>query len=207
LAEAADPDAGGGWVDSAVTYLADRSIPPVWHASGTADAQDWHEGAYRTYPVRIHDMRPQAEGLSLDRNGFRLARHRSAVRDFDDEDELHAIYVPEMEALVMAAAGASRAVVLGPTVRDPAARMPVQRPFHRVHSDFTDENGPEWARRLLTQGALEGPARGPRATPGEAEALLRGATPSTTSGARSTGRWSASPSGWWTPRRWGPTTS
>jgi hypothetical protein len=163
----------GAWIDSTVTYLADRSIPPVWHGSGTADARDWHEGRYGAFPVRIHDLRPLAEDLSLDRNGFLLTRHGSAVRDFDDLDEIHEVYVPEMEALIMGLTGASRAIVLGPAVREASARMPVQRPFHRVHSDFTDQNGPEWARALLTEGNTAGRVTTPRVSREEADAILR----------------------------------
>jgi hypothetical protein len=165
---------GAAWIESAVTYLADRSIPPVWHGSGTPYAEERHEGRYGSFPVRIHDLRPVADELSLDRNGFVLARHESAVRDFDDEDALFGTYVPEMEALVCRLSGATRAVVLGPSVRAPTAAMPVQRPFHRVHSDFTDANGPQWARDLLTKGNFLGRVTTPLASEAEADALLGG---------------------------------
>jgi hypothetical protein len=165
--------AGRPWVDTAVTYLADRSIPPVWHGSGTPDARGWHEGRYGDFPVRIHDLRPTASDLSLDRNGFVLVRHPTAVRDFDDPVELYETYVAEMEALVLDVTGASRAVTLGPSVRQATGRMPVERPFHLAHSDFTDQNGPEWARTLLTKGNLSGHVRHPLASDHEADALLQ----------------------------------
>ena len=42
--------------------------------------------------VPIHDARPVADRVSLDANGFALVNHRSAVRDFfDDETNLLAL--------------------------------------------------------------------------------------------------------------------
>jgi hypothetical protein len=45
--------------------------------------------------MTVHDARPIAAALSLDREGFELIGHRSAVRDFYDEDELRRVYYAE----------------------------------------------------------------------------------------------------------------
>ena len=43
----------------------------------------------------IHDLRPAASQLALDEAGFKLLTHRSAVKDFWDEDEIRRVYYPE----------------------------------------------------------------------------------------------------------------
>src|SRR5947199_175401 len=50
--------------------------------------------------VKIHDMRPVAGELSLDREGFELVEQHTAVRDFWDDDEVRRIYYPEAEAFI-----------------------------------------------------------------------------------------------------------
>jgi hypothetical protein len=54
--------------------------------------------AHEPHTVRIHDMRPVATRMSLDREGFALINHRSAVADFGDEAQLRRIYYPKPSA-------------------------------------------------------------------------------------------------------------
>ena len=56
--------------------------------------------------VPIHDARPVADRVSLDANGFALVNHRSAVRDFFDDEEVRRVYYPEVERVVKQATGA-----------------------------------------------------------------------------------------------------
>jgi hypothetical protein len=71
--------------------------------------------------IPIHDARA-ARDLSLDRNGFTLIEHRSAVTDFRDADQVKRIYYPEIERLVMRLTGAEKVLVFGDVLRsdDPA---------------------------------------------------------------------------------------
>src|SRR5919204_617308 len=73
----------------------------------------------RSEPHRmtIYDARPVAARLSLDTEGLALVEHRSAVKDFYDEDELSRVYYPEAERLVAEATGASRVLVFDHTIR------------------------------------------------------------------------------------------
>ena len=65
--------------------------------------------AYRD--VDIHDARPRmaAGEIGLDGAGFVLARHDTACRDFADEAEIKAVYLPEMLELVRRLVGADAA--------------------------------------------------------------------------------------------------
>ena len=116
------------------------------------------------HTVPIFDMRPIADDLSLDVQGFALVEAPTSVTDFYNESELEATYYPEAESLVARATGASRVVVFDHTIRrrehgveDRAPGMPRQ-PVTRIHGDYTEVSGPQRVRDLM--GA-------------EAEALLK----------------------------------
>jgi hypothetical protein len=113
-----------------------------------------------THRVPIHDARPVADRVSLDANGFALINHRSAVRDFFDDEEVRRVYYPEVERVVKQATGAYRVHIFDHTVRrrvdgaqdrSDAPRQPVQR----VHIDHTARSGPQRVRDLLPDEADE----------------------------------------------------
>jgi len=115
--------------------------------------------------VPIHDARPVASDISLDREGFAVLPHVSLTRDFYDDDEVRRTYYPEAERLLQQVTGASRVFVFDHTVRrrvpdtaDRAAGAPRQ-PVGRVHVDHTETSAPQRIRDFLGE---------------EAEALLRG---------------------------------
>jgi hypothetical protein len=92
--------------------------------------------------VAVHDARPIADRVSLDANGFAVMQHRSAVRDFLDDEEVRRVYYPEVERIVKRATGADRVHIFDHTTRrrvagaqdrGDAPRQPVQR----VHIDHT----------------------------------------------------------------------
>ena len=143
-----------------VNYLSD---PPV------ENPRRWLQ--YRTYDksrsnmrlephmVAMHNARPIAAGLDLDREGFVLARHQSAVVDLKDLDAVSAIQPEELEALVVSLTGASRAFCIGPqrrlaeSVPENERSLDATRgldtfPARFVHGDFTDE-GVHWSAEDL----------------------------------------------------------
>jgi hypothetical protein len=120
---------------------------------------------HEAHPVSIRSLRGKSPEASLDREGFELTRHTSAVRDFYDENEIRTVYYPEAERLIAEATGASRVFIFDHTVRrrvrgadDRAPGLPRQ-PATRVHVDHTEKSGPQRVRDLLGD---------------EAEALLEG---------------------------------
>ncbi|HEV3178251.1 MAG TPA: CmcJ/NvfI family oxidoreductase, partial [Stellaceae bacterium] len=119
---------------------------------------------HEAHRVSIHDLRPVAENAELDEQGFGVVRHRSAVRDFWDEDEVRGSYYPEVEAELTRATGATRVFIFDHTVRRhiPGAddnREGVRQPARRVHVDHTARSGPQRVRDLI---------------PGDADELLKG---------------------------------
>jgi hypothetical protein len=110
--------------------------------------------------VPIRDARPIVGEITLDRHGFELVRHRSAVRDFYDDDEVKRIYYPEAERLLRAATGASRVFVFDHMTRRRAISGDGtgdgrRQPVTRVHVDHTARSGPQRVRDLLADDAEE----------------------------------------------------
>jgi hypothetical protein len=116
---------------------------------------------HETHRVPIHDMRPIESEISLDREGFELLGHRSAVRDFYNDEEVRAVYYPESERLIADALGASKVHIFDHTVRrrvagvqDRAIGAPRQ-PATRVHVDHTAKSGPQRVRDFFGDEAEE----------------------------------------------------
>lgn len=120
------------------------------------------ERNFSTVPrsVRIANGR-HAPTASLDREGFALTRHDTAVRDFADAAEIETIYYPEMEQLLRAMTGASRVVVFDHNLRLDAGDAvgpdvgPNRRPpVRQVHNDFTEASAARRAAGLVGAEAL-----------------------------------------------------
>src|SRR5271155_3576678 len=105
------------WVEAPVNYLANLSIKPVTYNPPAGTGLPRRVGNYRDFTVRIHDARPIAKDLSLDRQAFILTRHDTQVRDFYDEEEVRTKYHAEVEALIKRETGATKVVVFDHTVR------------------------------------------------------------------------------------------
>jgi hypothetical protein len=103
--------------------------------------------------VPIADGRQLSECFSLDREGFELGRHATAVSNFLDDDEVRSIYYPEVERLVRGATGASQVVIFDHTVRIEDARKSrandTRAPVRTMHNDYTLKSGPQRITDLL----------------------------------------------------------
>ncbi|MEL6316118.1 MAG: CmcJ/NvfI family oxidoreductase, partial [Pseudomonadota bacterium] len=138
-----------GAVTAELKHLRRGGGPARVHV-GAPGATVRHEGVEELRPTTILDGRPYAADFTLDRNGFALRRHDSAVADFEDAEERAAVYDPEVAALVRAATGAAKVLVFDHTVRKDAAGAGRQ-PARHVHVDYTDVSGPARARDFLTE--------------------------------------------------------
>jgi hypothetical protein len=107
------------------------------------------------HSVPVFDMRPIADTLDLDVQGFALVPAPTQVTNFYDEAQLRQTYYREAEELVKQATGASRVVVFDATIRrrehgveDRTPGTPRQ-PVTRIHGDYTDLSGPQRVRDLM----------------------------------------------------------
>jgi hypothetical protein len=103
------------------------------------------------YIMTISDARPMIQELALDRQGFALMQHTSAVANFYDSDEVRATYYPELQRLVAEVTGAEKVVIFAHDVRcAPKAGVGgVREPVFAVHNDYTLKSGPQHVHDLL----------------------------------------------------------
>ncbi len=112
------------------------------------------------HTVPIGDMRAIADTLSIDREGFELLRHTSAVEDLYDDDAVDNRYVPEIEALLRQRFDADRVVIFDATRRSDDGEGAVNRdgrrgPARRVHVDYTVKSGPQRVADILGEAEAE----------------------------------------------------
>lgn len=106
---------------------------------------------------RIMTIREAQRGEThLDREGFQLVPHSSAVRDFRDSQQLERVYYPEVCRLVAEVTGArSVAVAATPFIRFGersalSGQLRNSRPARFVHIDYGDARGKALAEQVFT---------------------------------------------------------
>ena len=150
-------------VETTLNYLAPMPERPFFFQYEPPSGTPWRntKGDRRTMAIR--DARRLDRPPSLDREGFALARHATAVEDLWDEQAVKAVYYRELEALVRAVTGAERVVAFDHNLRSATKterREPgIQPPVRYTHNDYTERSGPQRVRDLFGD---------------EAERLLRG---------------------------------
>jgi hypothetical protein len=114
-------------------------------------------GGFSRKLVPIHDGRAVLDQMTLDREGFVLRRHETAVSNFFDPTQVCAIYYPEIEQLLKEVTGAARAVAFEHDVRSasPAERdaTGARQAVKVVHDDYTEKSAPERVRLYLPKEA------------------------------------------------------
>ena len=148
-------------VEAPLVYSVHTGAKPVNETGGKDGLMRSTTGVYEKHLMRIADGRAHRERYRLDECGFELVDHPTAVRDFFDQDELRAVYYPEMERLIAATSGARRVHVFDHTLRssddDVRAERKIREPVKSVHNDYTEWSGPQRVRDFF---------------PDEAEALI-----------------------------------
>jgi hypothetical protein len=146
-------------VDAVLNYLAPTEGKPCRYAGSLAQDEVPGMAMDQRCRQRIHDARSVAHVLSLESEGCQLVHHRSAVRDFWNEDAVRRAYYPEMEALITAVTGACWAFAFDHTVRRRIFGLPdrtpgaPRQPRLRVEVDYTEASAPQRARELTGHAA------------------------------------------------------
>jgi hypothetical protein len=151
-------------VEAALYYLVPTTERPRTYTDDPPPGEPRSTVASEEHVLPIHDLRPVASTVSLDREGFDFIRHDTAVKNFWDDDEIKAVYYPEVESALKQATGADRVFIFDHTTRRriPGAqdsRTSIRQPVPRVHVDHTAKSGIQRVRDLI---------------PDEAEELLKG---------------------------------
>lgn len=144
-------------ISTSFLYLAADSPPPFAYAFPPPAGQAERGGDYDWVPAQVADARPRADNLSLDREGFVLRRHPTALVDVADDAAVKAVYYPEIAALIRQETGASRVLVFDHTRRLAGAEPPAgtREAVLRVHNDYTMRSGPQRLRDLLPADQAE----------------------------------------------------
>ena len=161
IAERAD------YVTADLTYVAEGSFINRRFAAPGVEA---NTGKYEVHKVRIRNARPFRKELTLDRCGFQLFDHKSAVKNFYDNDEVGAIYPQEVVEAVKKWTGATNVAAGGWMVRNSgdlskfdkpragyAHHGGVQPPAAEAHVDYLPEVADRNAKTTYERHFPNGP--------------------------------------------------
>lgn len=153
------------FVVAELNYLAPTDGKPRTYAFDPPPGEPKSTALPEPHEVPVFDGRSISDSFSLDREGFALVRHPTAVRDFYNDEEIRKVYYPAAESFIRATLRADRVVIFDHTVRrrvegaaDIRGAGPRQ-PATRIHVDQTDASGANRVREHL---------------PAEADELLKG---------------------------------
>ena len=146
--------AAGADVVAPLTFIVPQDTKPVFHSTALTGGTQKLFFETESIAVPIADMRPVADGFSVDREGFELLRHETQVANLYDDDAVENRYYPEIAALLNERFGADRTVVFDATRRadsETGAPNPdgMRGPAVRVHVDYTVKSGPQRVADIL----------------------------------------------------------
>ena len=143
------PQAGVRKVKGSISYIHEMAERPRFYAND--HSRDVLDLDPRT--VDIEDARSWAAQPDLDREGFMLTRHVSAVENFRDAEAVARIHPAEIEKLLLEVTGADRVVVNGSGVlrfgesSPDAGRLNNSFPARFIHIDCSDKTAAQFAER------------------------------------------------------------
>ena len=144
--------ASSSFIEAELNYLRDTGVRPVNYTFQPPPGVPQRSGEVDVRRVRISDARRVQEAPVLDRNGFQLLSHVSAVQDFSDENTIRSVYYREAEELIQRVTGAVKVVIFDHTrrfARQDHSEPGVREPGNRVHNDQTFVSGPRRVRDHL----------------------------------------------------------
>ena len=138
----------------ALYFIRPQDTKPVFHSAALTGGDPKIFFDIEAQTVAIADMRAIADNLSIDRQGFELLRHKTAVEDLYDDHAIDSQYYPEIEALLRRRFNATRVVIFDTTRRSDGStgaenRDGLRGPAWRVHVDYTVKSGPQRVQDLL----------------------------------------------------------
>ena len=142
-------------VEGVVAYTAPMSERARYYANDhSRDVLDLER-----HTVRIEDARTVADAPQLDREGFVLVPHKSAVANFRDGEEVKRIHPGEIEKLLLELTGADKVVVMGSGIlrfgesSDLAGKSDNSYPARFIHIDCSDPTAVSNAERSAPKDA------------------------------------------------------
>src|SRR5467141_1541768 len=109
-------------VEAVLNYLAPTTGRPRTYTNDPPPGQPRSTVVSESHVLPIHNLRPVSASASLDREGFALVRDETTVTNFWDDDEVRAVYYPEVESALKKATGADRVFIFDHTTPYPGRR-------------------------------------------------------------------------------------
>jgi hypothetical protein len=138
-----------------IAYVAKDGSRPFYYAN----AHEKDRVPLDPRPMPVHDAR--AINAHIDREGFQLVRHRSAITDWTDRAALEAIHKGEVAALIKALTGADEVQVNAPGIlrysekSGKAGSSDNSHPARFAHVDINDVTAAQFAERGADGRALK----------------------------------------------------
>ncbi len=141
-------------ISASLNFIRRQDSKPTFQSSALTGGKPKYFYDTEAHTVTISDMREIAEELSVDREGFELLQHATAVKDLYDNDAVEQTYFPEIEALLRRKFGASQVVIFDVTRRSDGgagAKIPEgsRGPASQLHVDYTTKSGPQRVKDFL----------------------------------------------------------
>jgi hypothetical protein len=141
-------------ISASLNFIRRQDSKPTIQSSALTGGKPKYFYDNEAHTVTISDMREIAEDLSVDREGFELLHHATAVKDLYDDDTVKRAYLPEIEALLRRKFGASKVVIFDVTRRSDGgagATNPegLRGPASQLHVDYTTKSGPQRMKDIL----------------------------------------------------------
>ncbi len=141
-------------ISASLNFIRRQDSKPTFQSSALTGGAPKYLYDTEAHTVTISDMREIAEDLSVDREGFELLHHATAVKDLYDDVSVERAYLPEIEALLRSRFGASRVAIFDVTRRSDGgagAKNPegLRGPASQLHVDYTAKSGPQRVKDIL----------------------------------------------------------
>ncbi len=141
-------------ISASLNFIRRQDSKPTFQSSALTGGAPKYFYDTEAHTVTISDMRKIAQDLSVDREGFELLHHATAVKDLYDDDTVERAYLPEIEALLRKKFGASQVVIFDVTRRSDGgvgAKNPegLRAPARQLHVDYTKKSGPQRVKDIL----------------------------------------------------------
>ena len=141
-------------ISAPLNFIRRQDKKPLFHSSALTGGKPKYFYDIEAHTVTISDMRAIAEDLSVDREGFELLHHTTAVKDLYDDDAIEQAYLPEIATLLRRKFGASQVVIFDVTRRSDGgagANNPegLRGPASQLHVDYTAKSGPQRVKDIL----------------------------------------------------------
>jgi hypothetical protein len=151
-ATTAERPVGARKVQSSVNYNSPMTVRPRYYANDhSKDVL-----ALEPHTIEITDARTMVPPPSIEREGFQIVPHRSAVQNFRDTEETARVHPAEIQKLLLDLTGADKVVVTGATgvlrfgeSSPDAGRLNNSYPARFIHIDASAETSKANAARTL----------------------------------------------------------